>query len=60
MRASAQPRGLPTVSVVIPTYNRGQSLARCVESLLRSEGVCLEVILVDQNDDGFVWVKIRP
>ncbi len=47
----------PTVSVVIPCYNYGRFLPRCVESVLSQDGVDLEVIIVDDaSPDGSVAV----
>ena len=38
---------LPLISVIIPTYNRGEMLCRCVRSVLATEYPALEVIVVD-------------
>ena len=38
-----------SVSVVIPTYNRAAMVRRCVASVLSSEGVDLECIVVDDH-----------
>lgn len=46
------------LAVVVPTYKRGRSLARCLESLLASEGVSLQVIVVDQNPQGFLSAEL--
>jgi glycosyltransferase involved in cell wall biosynthesis len=47
----------PTVSVVIPCYNYGRFLPRCVGSVLSQPGVDLEVIIVDDaSPDGSVAV----
>ena len=37
----------PLISVIIPTYNRGEMLCRCVRSVLATEYPALEVIVVD-------------
>ncbi|WP_150118011.1 glycosyltransferase family 2 protein, partial [Meiothermus taiwanensis] len=39
----------PTFSVVIPTYNRAQLLARTVRAFLAQDGVPFEVIVVDDG-----------
>jgi len=38
---------MPTISVVIPTYNRSDSLARCLNSVFSQTVTDLEVIVVD-------------
>ncbi len=41
------------VSVVIPTHNRRQLVAQAVHSILRQEGVSLELVVVDDGStDG--------
>ncbi len=40
---------LPTVTVVIPAYNAGDQLRRCLESLAASSHAPLEVIVVDDG-----------
>src|SRR5215210_4298740 len=40
------------VSVVMSTRNRGASVIPAVESVLRDQGCCWEVILVDQSTDN--------
>ena len=37
------------LSVVVPTFNRAQMVKRCVASVLASEGVDLECIVVDDH-----------
>ena len=38
---------LPTISVTVPCYNYAQYLPACLDSLLRQEGVDLDVTIVD-------------
>lgn len=38
-----------TLSIIIPVYKVEQTLSRCVESVLRQEGVAMQVILVDDG-----------
>jgi len=40
----------PLVSVIIPTYNRPESLKEAIESVLRQEYDCFEIIVI--NDGG--------
>ena len=40
---------MPKVSVVIPVYNAGKYLKRCVESLMRQSFTDFEVLLVDDG-----------
>ena len=41
------------ISVVVPVYNMGNSLEKCVQSILQQEGAAFEVILVnDGSTDG--------
>lgn len=47
------------VSVIIPTYNRADSLERTLRYLLNSEGLPVEIILVDQTTDADLARKIE-
>ena len=67
MTASTSPTTLPTVSVVIVTWNGRRHLAPCLDSLATQQGVTLDVILVDNGSEddsvGFVrqhypWVRV--
>jgi hypothetical protein len=50
-------RTRPTVSVVVPCYNYGRYLPECVDSVLRQEGVEVDVLIVDDaSPDGSVAV----
>lgn len=46
--------GLPIVSVVIPCYNYGQFLTRCVQSVVTQRGVQTRVLIIDDasTDDS--------
>jgi GT2 family glycosyltransferase len=43
----------PLVSVVVPTYNRGQPLVRTLKSLLKQQKVDFEILVVDQSKRRF-------
>jgi len=43
------------ISVIIPTYNEGEDLIKCLESLSRQKGEDFEVIVVDDGStDGSI------
>ena len=49
MTANAQER----ISIIVPVYNAGGSLEACVDSILASEGVQTEILLIDDGSaDG--------
>ena len=37
----------PTISVIIPTYNRASTIVRCIESVLAQSYSVNEIIIVD-------------
>lgn len=39
----------PTVSIIVPVYNAEQTLARCVDSILKQEYTDFELLLVDDG-----------
>ena len=45
----------PFVTVVIPVYNAALYLRECIDSVLQQEGVCLEVIAVDDGSTDDSW-----
>ncbi len=45
----------PVISVVVPVYNMGNSLERCVVSILQQECTRFEVILVDDGSTDDSW-----
>ena len=50
----------PTISVVIPTRNRGERVRRAVESVLRNESIDFELLLVDQSTDARTETAVQP
>lgn len=51
---------MPWVSVVIPTYNRAQQIARAIESAIAQTGVDCEIIVVDDGSRDATRDVIRP
>ena len=49
----------PTLSVIIPTFNRAPMVKRCVASVLASEGVDLECIVVDDHSPDDTGAVLR-
>ena len=49
-----QRTGLPTVTVLVPCYNYGRYLPRCVKSILSQDGVAVDVLVIDDasTDDS--------
>ena len=45
----------PSVSVIIPTYNRRRMLAEAVASVLAQRGVALELVVVDDGSTDGTW-----
>ena len=50
----------PKVSVIIPTYNRPQLIARAVESVLEQTYQNLEVIVIDGDPTGATGKMLEP
>ncbi len=52
----------PPVSVIIPTFNSGRSVVRCVDSILAQSYEHIEVIIVDNNstDDSLHDLAASP
>lgn len=52
---SVNPRTLPDVSIVIPAYNAGDCLDRCLDALARQDTPPAEIIVVDDGStDGSI------
>ncbi len=47
------------LSVIIPTYKRIESIQRLVTLLLQQEGVSIEIIIIDQNPQGYFPTEVR-
>jgi len=52
MQNMENPAEKPLVSVIIPTYKRSDTLPRALESVLRSTWKSVEIIVVDDNNNG--------
>ena len=48
----------PTVSVVLPTYNRSDIVMQAVESVLNQSFTDLELIIVDDSSTDPTWAKL--
>jgi glycosyltransferase involved in cell wall biosynthesis len=55
VKLSRESASVPSVSVVIPTYNRLKSLPRALESVLRQTFDDIEVIVVDDCSTDGTW-----
>lgn len=44
----------PELSVIIPTYKRTDSLEKVLDCLYKQENILLEIIVVDQNEAGYI------
>ena len=51
---------MPRVVAVIPTLEAGPSLARAVESLVRQNGVTIEVVVVDNSERSLAREALSP
>jgi len=51
--------GSPVFSVVIPTYNRSESLRRCLSAVIRQDGLEHEVIVVDDGSTDDTAEMVR-
>lgn len=50
---------MPKISVIIPTFNRGEMVVKCVQSVLATNYPELEVIVVDDCSKEDVCLRIR-
>lgn len=50
-----QELALPTVSILIPTYNRENFIGECIESALNQTFTAIEIILVDNASTDRTW-----
>lgn len=60
----------PSVSIIVPVYNAGKSIKRCIDSILSQEFTDFEVILVDdgsRDESGLIcdeyagkdkWIRV--
>ncbi len=54
-------KGLPTFSIIVPTYNRLDQLALCLNALAKIEYPCdrFEVIVVDDGSFVDLWPVLK-
>lgn len=50
---------MPTISVIIPTFNRAEMVCRCVQSVLDTKWPALEVIVVDDCSPDETGAKVK-
>jgi hypothetical protein len=50
----------PTVSVIIPTYNSGHTIARALDSVLRQSAPAAEIIVVDDGSQDDLVSVLEP
>ena len=50
---------MPTISVIIPTFNRAEMVCRCVRSILDTEWPKLEVIVIDDCSPDDTETRIK-
>ena len=47
------------ISVIVPVYNMGESLEKCVASILEQDGADYELILVDDGSKDDSWARCQ-
>ena len=45
----------PLVSIIVPVYNRGETVARCLDSILEQTWRQIEVILINDGSTDDTW-----
>lgn len=50
---------LPTLSVVVPTFNASDFIERCLKSILAQKGIALEVLVVDDGSSDDTAEKAK-
>lgn len=50
---------VPLISILIPTWNRPQSLARLVERINSTKHDDIEIVIVDNNSEEKNWLELK-
>jgi biofilm PGA synthesis N-glycosyltransferase PgaC len=50
----------PTVSIFVPAYNEGETIAPALESLLALEYPCFEIIVIDDGSKDETYERAKP
>ena len=51
---------MPTVSVILTTYNRDRFLPEAIQSILAQDYQKFELLLIDDGSTDSTWKKIHP
>lgn len=54
-----QPKDIPTISVVTPSFNQGRFLRQCIESVLSQTHSKFEIIIIDGGSTDETLSVIR-
>ena len=59
-RDGADPETWPLVSVLVPAYNEGETIAQALRSLIDLDYPCYEVIVVDDGSSDETYERAKP
>ena len=57
-KREAETKG-PLVSVIVPVYNRGETVGRCLDSILSQTWRNLEIILINDGSTDNTWSVLQ-